>query len=104
MVVDLVYQWERLTHERGELKWFRPFLRETTQGPEVERPRHCQKTLARQWTEDTVRVAIARNTINRTSSRQAYGLVVQRSVHFACGREMSRGLSFPGLGELMVLH
>jgi len=37
------------------------------------------RTIARQLTEDSVRVAIAR-------SRQAYGLVVRRSGQFACGK------------------
>ena len=50
------------------------------------------RTMARQWTEGTVRVAIARSTIAthaacwimRTSSSQVYGMVVRRSGQFAC--------------------
>jgi len=75
--------WE-LSHERGELKWFRPFPRETAQGPEVEWPRPTS-------TDKSVKVAIAGCTIAthaacqiiQTSSRQAYGPVAQRIGQFA---------------------
>jgi hypothetical protein len=51
----------------------------------------------------TIAIRVACQTI-RTLSRQAYGLVVRRSVQFVCGKEMNRRCSCPGLGELMVRH
>ena len=40
MVADLIHRWERLTHERGELKWFHPFPRVSRLQSRAAQARH----------------------------------------------------------------